>query len=74
MGPPQIPVGLGRRDEERSGGIHGEGGTVWENGRSKLATTFVLIPKNVTNERPIALVPSIRWWEALGGARGGLMA
>ena len=27
---------------------------------------FFLIPKNVTSERPIALVPTlIRWWEAL---------
>ena len=27
---------------------------------------FFLIPKNVTNERPIALMPTlIRWWEAL---------
>ena len=27
---------------------------------------FFLIPKNVTSERPIALMPtSIRWWEAL---------
>ena len=30
------------------------------------ATMFFLIPKNVTSERPIALVPTmIRWWEAL---------
>ena len=29
-------------------------------------TTFFLIPKNVTSERPIALMPTlIRWWEAL---------
>ena len=29
-------------------------------------TMFFLIPKNVTNERPIALMPMlIRWWEAL---------
>ena len=27
---------------------------------------FFLIPKNVTSERPIALMPMlIRWWEAL---------
>ena len=27
---------------------------------------FFLIPKNVTSERPIALMPTlIRWWEAL---------
>ena len=27
---------------------------------------FFLIPKNITSERPIALVPTlIRWWEAL---------
>ena len=29
-------------------------------------TTFFLIPKNVTSEKPIALMPTlIRWWEAL---------
>ena len=29
-------------------------------------TTMFLIPKNVTSERPIALMPTlIRWWEAL---------
>ena len=29
-------------------------------------TMFFLIPKNVTGERPIALMPTlIRWWEAL---------
>ena len=29
-------------------------------------TTFFLIPKNVTSERPIALMPTlIRWWKAL---------
>ena len=30
------------------------------------STMFFLIPKNVTSERPIALMPTlIRWWEAL---------
>ena len=29
-------------------------------------TTFFLIPKNLTSERPMALMPTlIRWWEAL---------
>ena len=29
-------------------------------------TVFFLIPKNVTSERPIALMPTLtRWWEAL---------
>ena len=29
-------------------------------------TMFFLMPKNVTSERPIALMPTlIRWWEAL---------
>ena len=29
-------------------------------------TMFFLIPKNITSERPIALMPTlIRWWEAL---------
>ena len=29
-------------------------------------TMFFLIPKNVTSERPIALVPTlIRWWESM---------
>ena len=29
-------------------------------------TKFFLIPKNITSERPIALMPTlIRWWEAL---------
>ena len=38
-----------------------------ENVRNKLAQKmFFLIPKNVTSERPVALMPTlIRWWEAL---------
>ena len=38
-----------------------------ENGRNKLVRRcFFLIPKNVTSERPLALMPTlIRWWEAL---------
>ena len=36
------------------------------NGRNKLAQRCSSCPKNVTSERPIALVPTlIRWWEAL---------
>ena len=32
-------------------------------------TMFFLIPKNVTGERLIALLPTlIRWWEALGAS------
>ena len=35
-------------------------------------TMFFLIPKNVTSERPIALMPTlIRWWEAMGGGEVG---
>ena len=34
-------------------------------------TMFFLIPKNVTSERPIALMPTlIRWWEALRAPQG----
>ena len=33
--------------------------------RQACTTMFFLIPKNVTSERPIALVPTLtRWWEA----------
>ena len=36
------------------------------NGRNKLAQRCSSCPKNVTSEKPIALVPTlIRWWEAL---------
>ena len=34
--------------------------------RQACTTRFFLIPKNVTSERPTALVPTLtRWWEAL---------
>ena len=34
------------------------------------ATMFFLIPKSVTSERPIALMPTLmRWWEALRAAK-----
>ena len=38
-----------------------------ENGRNIACTSmFFLVPKNVTSERPIALMPTlIRWWEAM---------
>ena len=33
-------------------------------------TMFFLTPKNVTSERPIALMPTlIRWWEALSALK-----
>ena len=32
-------------------------------------TMFFLIPKNVTSERPIALMPTwIRWWEVMSAS------
>ena len=35
-------------------------------------TMFFLIPKNVTSERPVALMPTlIRWWGAFEGTRSG---
>ena len=43
------------------------------NGGDKLVQRclFFLIPKNVTSERPTALVPTlIRWWEALRASEG----
>ena len=45
-------------------------------GRKKLAQRFsFLIPKNITRERPVALMLAmIRWWEALRMPEGGEMA
>ena len=36
---------------------------------------FFLIPKNITSDRPVALVPTlIRWWEAFEGSGSGKVA
>ena len=41
-----------------------EGGAVWEVASTSLHNDF-LFPKNITRERPVALMPAmIRWWEA----------
>ena len=63
----QSSVGFDERNKMRSGGIVGESGNSVGDGRSKTWTTrFFSLPKNVTSERPIALVLTmIRWCEAL---------
>ena len=49
--------GIDRRDERRNRGEMEE--------QQACTTMFFLIPKNVTSERPIALLPTlVRWWEA----------
>ena len=57
--PPESSLGHDIRNKKGNGRFPGEGGT-------ECTTMFFLIPKNVTSEGPIALMPTlIRWWEAL---------
>ena len=64
--PPQGPSGCHNRHERRSRGVLGEGRAEWEMVAASLHDDVLLIPKNLTSERPMALVPTlIRWWEAL---------
>ena len=52
---PKVPLDLTKQTRGENRGLLGDGGTKW-----KMAV------KNVTSERPIALMPTlIRWWEAL---------
>ena len=64
--PPKSSLGFDRRNK---GEILEFLEKVEQSGRwpqQACTTMFFLIPKNVTSERPIALVPTlIRWWEAL---------
>ena len=55
------------RETRGRGEILGEGGAVWEMAATSLHNdVFSVIPKHVTSERPIALLPTvIRGWEAL---------
>ena len=63
---PEVPLDLTK-------GTRGEHGEFFEKveqsgkwPQQACTTMFFLIPKNVTSERPIALMPTlIRWWEAL---------
>ena len=58
--------GLDKRNERRNFGILGEGRTEWQTAATSLHDDVFLTPKNVTSERPIALMPTLtRWWEAL---------
>ena len=54
-------------NKRRNGGILGKREAEWVMAAAQDCTAlFLLIPKNVTSERPIALMPTlIRWWEAL---------
>ena len=63
---PESSPGLDKRNERRHRGDPKRWSRV-ENGRNKhVPTMFFLIPKNVTSERPIALMPTLnRWCEAL---------
>ena len=51
----------------RNRGVSREGRAEWQMAATKAcATMFFLIPKNVTSERSIVLMPTlIRWWEAV---------
>ena len=65
--PPKSSSGfLINRNERRKCGNFWRKWSRVANGRNKLAQRCSSCPKNVTSERPIALVPTlIRWWEAL---------
>ena len=61
---PKVPLDLTSK-KRRNRRVLGEGGTV-ANGHTSLHDDVPLIPKNVTSERSIALMPTlIRWWEVL---------
>ena len=64
---PTVLFNLTKRDEGRNCGVPGEGGAEWKVAATSMHNDVLfLIPKNVTSERPIALMPTlIRWWEAL---------
>ena len=52
---PKVPLHLTKEKVEQSG--------KWP--QQACTTVFFLVPKSVTSERPIALMPTlIRWWEA----------
>ena len=63
---PKVPVDLSK---ETRGEVVGFLEKVEQSGtwpQQACTTMFFLLPKNVTSERPIALMPTlIRWWEAL---------
>ena len=62
---PKVPLDL-TRETRGSGGVLVEGGTEWEVATASLHNNFLLISKNVTNERPMALMPTLtRWCGAL---------
>ena len=52
-------AGFDKRNTRGSGGILGEGGTGREKAATGLHNDVLLIPKNVTSERPIALMPTM---------------
>ena len=65
---PKVPLDLTdlTSKKRRNRRVLGEGGTEWQMATQACTTMFFLIPKNVTSERLIALMPTlIRWWEAL---------
>ena len=63
---PKVPMVLDKRNKRINFGILTESGAEWQVAATSLCTTmFFLIPKNVTSERPIAVMPTlIRWWES----------
>ena len=64
--PPKNPLGRDERNKKRNCGDTGKGGTKWKMAAASLHNDVLLISKNVTRERPIALMPTlICWWEAL---------
>ena len=57
--------GLDKRNKRRNRGVCGEGGAECKWPQQACTTMLFLIPKNVTSERLIALIPTlIRWWRA----------
>ena len=59
---PKVPLFFDTRNKRRSGGVLGEGGTVWEMAEQAWTAMFFLIPMNVTCERPIALTLTMICW------------
>ena len=63
----QVPLDFDKRNERRNCGEFLEKVEQSGNWPQQACTTmFFLIPKNVTSERPVALMPTLnRWWESL---------
>ena len=66
MASAQTSPGCDKRNERRHSGVLGKVEQSGKCPQQACTTMFFLIPKNVTSERPIALMPTlVRWWEAV---------